>query len=120
MIVMPAGRLVTGSTVVLSSVAGSRSHWATAPSGRCATRASCAVGKGSVRAIRRSGRRCPYAPERRHIAADWTCHTPPMDLAFVGWIVVGLLAGVISGIIAGGRDRRGWMPSLAIGLSPPS
>ena len=39
-----------------------------------------------------------------------------MDLTFVGWIVVGLLAGVISGIIAGGRDMRGWMPSLAIGL----
>jgi uncharacterized membrane protein YeaQ/YmgE (transglycosylase-associated protein family) len=39
-----------------------------------------------------------------------------MELTFVGWIVVGLLAGVISGIIAGGRDMRGWMPSLAIGL----
>ena len=39
-----------------------------------------------------------------------------MDLTFIGWIVVGLLAGVISGIIAGGRDLRGWMPSLAIGL----
>ena len=39
-----------------------------------------------------------------------------MDLTFVGWIVVGLIAGVISGIIAGGRDMRGWMPSLAIGL----
>ena len=39
-----------------------------------------------------------------------------MDLTFVGWIIVGLIAGVISGIIAGGRDLRGWMPSLAIGL----
>ena len=39
-----------------------------------------------------------------------------MDLTFVGWIVVGLIAGVISGVIAGGRDMRGWMPSLAIGL----
>ncbi len=39
-----------------------------------------------------------------------------MDLTFVGWIIVGLIAGVISGIIAGGRDMRGWMPSLAIGL----
>ena len=39
-----------------------------------------------------------------------------MDLTFVGWIVVGLLAGIISGIIAGGRTARGWMPSLAIGL----
>jgi uncharacterized membrane protein YeaQ/YmgE (transglycosylase-associated protein family) len=39
-----------------------------------------------------------------------------MDLTFVGWIVVGLIAGTISGIIAGGRTARGWMPSLAIGL----
>jgi uncharacterized membrane protein YeaQ/YmgE (transglycosylase-associated protein family) len=39
-----------------------------------------------------------------------------MDLTFVGWIVVGLIAGVVSGVIAGGRDLRGWMPSLAIGL----
>ncbi len=39
-----------------------------------------------------------------------------MDLTFVGWIVVGLLAGFVSGVIAGGRTLRGWMPSLAIGL----
>ena len=39
-----------------------------------------------------------------------------MDLTFVGWIVVGLLAGLVSGVIAGGRTLRGWMPSLAIGL----
>ena len=39
-----------------------------------------------------------------------------MDLTFVGWIVVGLLAGMVSGVIAGGRTLRGWMPSLAIGL----
>jgi uncharacterized membrane protein YeaQ/YmgE (transglycosylase-associated protein family) len=51
-----------------------------------------------------------------HTGPIGRCHTPPMDLTFVGWIVVGLLAGVISGIIAGGRDMRGWMPSLAIGL----
>lgn len=39
-----------------------------------------------------------------------------MDLTFVGWIVVGLIAGLFSGVIAGGRSMRGWMPSLAIGL----
>jgi uncharacterized membrane protein YeaQ/YmgE (transglycosylase-associated protein family) len=39
-----------------------------------------------------------------------------MDLTFLGWIVVGLIAGGISGIIAGGRTARGWIPSLAIGL----
>ena len=39
-----------------------------------------------------------------------------MDLTFVGWIIVGLIAGMVSGVIAGGRTLRGWMPSLAIGL----
>ena len=39
-----------------------------------------------------------------------------MDLTFVGWIVVGLIAGLFSGVVAGGRTARGWMPSLAIGL----
>jgi uncharacterized membrane protein YeaQ/YmgE (transglycosylase-associated protein family) len=39
-----------------------------------------------------------------------------MDLTFVGWIIVGLIAGLFSGVIVGGRSLRGWMPSLAIGL----
>jgi uncharacterized membrane protein YeaQ/YmgE (transglycosylase-associated protein family) len=39
-----------------------------------------------------------------------------MDLTFVGWIVVGLIAGLFSGVVTGGRTARGWMPSLAIGL----
>jgi uncharacterized membrane protein YeaQ/YmgE (transglycosylase-associated protein family) len=39
-----------------------------------------------------------------------------MDLTFVGWIVVGLIAGLFSGVVAGGRTLRGWMPSLAIGM----
>ncbi len=39
-----------------------------------------------------------------------------MDLTFVGWIVVGLIAGLFSGVVAGGRTLRGWMPSLVIGL----
>lgn len=39
-----------------------------------------------------------------------------MDLTFVGWIIVGLIAGIISGVIVTGREMRGWMPSLAIGL----
>ena len=39
-----------------------------------------------------------------------------MALTFVGWILVGLLAGFVSGVIAGGRTLRGWMPSLFIGL----
>jgi uncharacterized membrane protein YeaQ/YmgE (transglycosylase-associated protein family) len=39
-----------------------------------------------------------------------------MDLTFVGWIVVGLIAGLFSGVIVGGRSARGWMPSLVIGV----
>ena len=39
-----------------------------------------------------------------------------MDLTFVGWIVVGLIAGLFSGVVAGGRTLRGWMPSLVIGV----
>jgi uncharacterized membrane protein YeaQ/YmgE (transglycosylase-associated protein family) len=39
-----------------------------------------------------------------------------MDLTFVGWIVVGLIAGWFSGVVTGGRTMRGWMPSMAIGL----
>jgi uncharacterized membrane protein YeaQ/YmgE (transglycosylase-associated protein family) len=39
-----------------------------------------------------------------------------MDLTFVGWIVVGLIAGLFSGVVVGGRSMRGWMPSLFIGV----
>jgi uncharacterized membrane protein YeaQ/YmgE (transglycosylase-associated protein family) len=39
-----------------------------------------------------------------------------MDLTFVGWIIIGLVTGLISGIIVGGRQARGWMPSLVIGV----
>jgi uncharacterized membrane protein YeaQ/YmgE (transglycosylase-associated protein family) len=39
-----------------------------------------------------------------------------MDLTWVGWIVVGLIAGWFSGVVTGGRTLRGWMPSLVIGL----
>jgi uncharacterized membrane protein YeaQ/YmgE (transglycosylase-associated protein family) len=39
-----------------------------------------------------------------------------MDLTFVGWIVVGLIAGLFSAVITGGRTPRGWIPSLIIGV----
>jgi uncharacterized membrane protein YeaQ/YmgE (transglycosylase-associated protein family) len=39
-----------------------------------------------------------------------------MDLTFVGWIIVGLIAGLFSGVVVGGRTARGWMPSLVIGV----
>jgi uncharacterized membrane protein YeaQ/YmgE (transglycosylase-associated protein family) len=37
-------------------------------------------------------------------------------LSFVGWIVIGLVAGFISAWATGGRTPRGWMPSLVIGI----
>jgi uncharacterized membrane protein YeaQ/YmgE (transglycosylase-associated protein family) len=39
-----------------------------------------------------------------------------MDLTPIGWIVLGLIAGIVSAVATGGRTPRGWMPSLAIGL----
>jgi uncharacterized membrane protein YeaQ/YmgE (transglycosylase-associated protein family) len=39
-----------------------------------------------------------------------------MDLTFIGWIVVGLIAGLFSGVLVGQRTPRGWMPSLVIGV----
>jgi uncharacterized membrane protein YeaQ/YmgE (transglycosylase-associated protein family) len=39
-----------------------------------------------------------------------------MDLTFVGWIVVGLIAGLFSAVLTGGRTPRGWIPSLIIGV----
>ncbi len=39
-----------------------------------------------------------------------------MDLTFVGWIVVGLIAGLFSGVVVGRREARGWIPSLIIGV----
>ena len=41
---------------------------------------------------------------------------PAMDLTFVGWIAVGLIAGLFSGVVVGGRTARGWIPSLIIGI----
>ena len=52
---------------------------------------------------------------RQHLTLR-SMHTPAMDLTFVGWIIVGLIAGMFSGVVAGGRTLRGWMPSLAIGI----
>jgi uncharacterized membrane protein YeaQ/YmgE (transglycosylase-associated protein family) len=39
-----------------------------------------------------------------------------MDLTFVGWIVIGLIAGLFSAVVTGGRTPRGWIPSLIIGV----
>jgi len=34
----------------------------------------------------------------------------------IGWIVVGLLAGAISGALLGGRTARGCLPNIVVGI----
>jgi len=38
------------------------------------------------------------------------------DLGILGWIVVGFLAGAISGALVGGRTARGCLPNIAVGI----
>jgi uncharacterized membrane protein YeaQ/YmgE (transglycosylase-associated protein family) len=39
---------------------------------------------------------------------------PNMDV--IGWIVVGFLAGALSGWVVGGRTARGCLPNILIGI----
>jgi uncharacterized membrane protein YeaQ/YmgE (transglycosylase-associated protein family) len=39
-----------------------------------------------------------------------------MDMGFVGWIVVGFIAGSISGWIVGNRSVDGCLPTIVIGI----
>jgi uncharacterized membrane protein YeaQ/YmgE (transglycosylase-associated protein family) len=39
-----------------------------------------------------------------------------MDLGFVGWIVIGLLAGSISGWFVGSRSVQGCLPTIVVGV----
>jgi uncharacterized membrane protein YeaQ/YmgE (transglycosylase-associated protein family) len=38
------------------------------------------------------------------------------DLGLLGWIVVGLIAGALSGAVVGGRTARGCLPNIVIGI----
>ncbi|MFL5685572.1 MAG: GlsB/YeaQ/YmgE family stress response membrane protein [Chloroflexota bacterium] len=38
------------------------------------------------------------------------------DLGIFGWIVVGLIAGALSGMLVGGRTARGCLPNIVIGI----
>jgi uncharacterized membrane protein YeaQ/YmgE (transglycosylase-associated protein family) len=38
------------------------------------------------------------------------------DLGIFGWIVVGFLAGAISGGLVGGRTARGCLPNIVVGI----
>ena len=40
-----------------------------------------------------------------------------MDMNFVGWIVIGLLAGSISGWFVGVRSAQGCLPTILVGIA---
>ena len=39
-----------------------------------------------------------------------------MDMSAIGWIILGLLAGALSGAVVGGRTARGCLPNIIIGI----
>ena len=38
------------------------------------------------------------------------------ELGLFGWIIVGFLAGAISGALIGGRTARGCLPTIVVGM----
>jgi uncharacterized membrane protein YeaQ/YmgE (transglycosylase-associated protein family) len=39
-----------------------------------------------------------------------------LEMGLLGWIVVGFLAGAISGALVGGRSARGCLPNVIVGI----
>lgn len=39
-----------------------------------------------------------------------------MDMDLIGWVVVGLIAGAISGALLGGKTARGCLPNVVVGI----
>jgi uncharacterized membrane protein YeaQ/YmgE (transglycosylase-associated protein family) len=39
-----------------------------------------------------------------------------MDLSPLGWIIVGFIAGAVSGALVGGRTARGCLPNVLVGI----
>jgi uncharacterized membrane protein YeaQ/YmgE (transglycosylase-associated protein family) len=38
------------------------------------------------------------------------------DLGWLGWIILGFVAGAISGALVGGRTARGCLPNVVVGI----
>jgi len=38
------------------------------------------------------------------------------DVGWLGWIILGFLAGAISGALIGGRTARGCLPNVVVGI----
>jgi uncharacterized membrane protein YeaQ/YmgE (transglycosylase-associated protein family) len=41
---------------------------------------------------------------------------PGLDMSWLGWIVVGLIAGILSGAVVGGRKARGCLGNIVVGI----
>jgi uncharacterized membrane protein YeaQ/YmgE (transglycosylase-associated protein family) len=39
-----------------------------------------------------------------------------LEMNFIGWIIVGFIAGAISGRLVGGKTARGCLPNIVIGI----
>ena len=39
-----------------------------------------------------------------------------MELDILGWLVVGVLAGILSGLVVPGKTARGCLPNLLVGV----
>jgi uncharacterized membrane protein YeaQ/YmgE (transglycosylase-associated protein family) len=39
-----------------------------------------------------------------------------LDMGLIGWIVVGFLAGALSGAVVGDRTARGCLPNILVGV----
>jgi uncharacterized membrane protein YeaQ/YmgE (transglycosylase-associated protein family) len=39
-----------------------------------------------------------------------------MDMGLFGWIILGFLAGALSGAVVGGRTARGCLPNIVVGI----
>ncbi len=38
------------------------------------------------------------------------------DVDFIGWIILGFIAGALSGAVVGGRTARGCLPNIVVGI----
>jgi uncharacterized membrane protein YeaQ/YmgE (transglycosylase-associated protein family) len=41
---------------------------------------------------------------------------PGLDMTWLGWIVVGLIAGILSGAVVRGRTARGCLGNIVVGI----
>ena len=56
----------------------------------------------------------PSSERSRRSSPIPTCQTEPVDL--LGWIIIGFIAGALSGAVVGGRTARGCLPNVVVGV----